>query len=1108
MQMTTNLRLLLESTSHGRHSLNSTMTLSKKLSDDQLSIALGENSLERGKRYYRQGRVTRHTIHDQQEHSVTFSALVKGTKAKPYSLSVSIRWSINYQTVTIAGKCSCPIAYNCKHVAAACFAYQNTLTASVTKTIDRGCLIWLDSLDNSVIEDSNPNSEFIAYVLKPQAQKTSLTVELLLTRIKKMGGLTKGQSKSITTLKHELLLSQGKPKFLVEEDELIIHLLNGQTSYYYQPQLRGAIGSMTLEKMLETGRLYWQSLDSPPLVLGPPRKLNFEWQSDAHDNFHLKINANPEDQLIFTEPAYYLEPAKNLLGLLDCAPLNNHQLQKLLSAPPVPANVADEFSQRLLTQHPQLPLPPPINLDLTDCKGLQPQPHLTLLGSDTPEGMHWHLLKLTFDYGPHRLSAKEGEAVTTVKTAQGYLRIHRQVEEEGHFLDQLFTLGFERFQENKHPDCLFHSPGMHLIERIERWNDLLQNQLQALRNQGWQIEIDPSFQLQFRAADDWKAEIEESRHDWFDMHFEIEVNGQSQPLLPLLMPVIKAYDILNIPEVLTIPLGQHEYLTVASEKLKPFLAVLYEMFDSISLTDRGSLRLSRFDASTLAELESHSYGLFSLTGGEALLQLGRKLRQFEGLTEITPPDNLQAELRNYQRQGLNWLQFLREYQFGGILADDMGLGKTLQTLAHLLVEKQNGRLSKPSLIIAPTSLMSNWRREATRFTPDLRVLVLQGYERKQHFDAIADYDLVLTTYPLLPRDEDFLMMQPYYYLILDEAQIVKNPNAKAAKIVRTIQAEHRLCLTGTPMENHLGELWTQFDFLMPGFLGDSAHFKRLYRTPIEIHGDSEQRQRLSKRIAPFMLRRTKQAVVAELPAKTEIVRSVPLGSQQAILYESIRLAMEQKVQAAIAEKGLARSHITILDALLKLRQTCCDPRTLPLNAAQKVKESAKLELLMEMLPELLEEGRRILIFSQFTRMIALIEKELTAMNILYSKLTGQTKQRDEAIERFKNGEVDVFLISLKAGGVGLNLTEADTVIVYDPWWNPAAEAQAADRAHRIGQDKPVFVYKLITENTVEEKILAIQERKRALAQGVYDGGKKGETFNLTSEDLSLLFEPL
>jgi SNF2 family DNA or RNA helicase len=257
-----------------------------------------------------------------------------------------------------------------------------------------------------------------------------------------------------------------------------------------------------------------------------------------------------------------------------------------------------------------------------------------------------------------------------------------------------------------------------------------------------------------------------------------------------------------------------------------------------------------------------------------------------------------------------------------------------------------------------------------------------------------------------------------------------------------------------------------------------------------------------------MLRRTKQAVATELPAKTEIIRSVPLHPKQAVLYESIRLTMEKKVRDAIAEKGLARSHITILDALLKLRQTCCDPRTLPLVEAQKIKESAKLDLLMEMLPEQLEEGRRILVFSQFTRMIALIEAELNALNIGYSKLTGQTKKRDEAIEHFKSGTVNVFLISLKAGGVGLNLTEADTVIIYDPWWNPATESQAADRAHRIGQDKPVFVYKLVTENTVEEKILAMQERKRALANSIYTDGAKEESLTLTADELTALFEPL
>jgi len=257
-----------------------------------------------------------------------------------------------------------------------------------------------------------------------------------------------------------------------------------------------------------------------------------------------------------------------------------------------------------------------------------------------------------------------------------------------------------------------------------------------------------------------------------------------------------------------------------------------------------------------------------------------------------------------------------------------------------------------------------------------------------------------------------------------------------------------------------------------------------------------------------MMRRTKQEVANELPLKTEIIRSVPLHPKQAALYESIRLTMEKKVRDAIAEKGLSRSHITILDALLKLRQTCCDPRTLPLKEAQKVKESAKLDLLMEILPEQLEEGRRILIFSQFTRMIALIEDELNARKIAYSKLTGQTRKRDDAIELFKSGAVDVFLISLKAGGVGLNLTEADTVIIYDPWWNPAAESQAADRAHRIGQDKPVFVYKLITENTVEEKIIAMQDRKRALAESIYKGGAKEESLKLTAEDLTALFEPL
>jgi SNF2 family DNA or RNA helicase len=310
------------------------------------------------------------------------------------------------------------------------------------------------------------------------------------------------------------------------------------------------------------------------------------------------------------------------------------------------------------------------------------------------------------------------------------------------------------------------------------------------------------------------------------------------------------------------------------------------------------------------------------------------------------------------------------------------------------------------------------------------------------------------------------------------------------------------------MENHLGELWSLFDFLLPGFLGDEKHFKRSWRTPIEQQGDNDRRRRLARRIAPFMLRRRKQDVLAELPPKTEIIRTVALGETQSALYESIRLSMEKRVRDAIATQGLARSHITILDALLKLRQTCCDPRLLSLAAAEKVQASAKLELLMDILPEQLEEGRRVLLFSQFTTMLGLIESELAGRGIPYSKLTGQTRKRDEAIEKFRSGQADVFLISLKAGGVGLNLTEADTVILYDPWWNPAVETQAADRAHRIGQDKPVFVYKLVTENTVEEKILAMQTRKKALADGIYREGASATEAGFDAADLQELFAPV
>ena len=442
-----------------------------------------------------------------------------------------------------------------------------------------------------------------------------------------------------------------------------------------------------------------------------------------------------------------------------------------------------------------------------------------------------------------------------------------------------------------------------------------------------------------------------------------------------------------------------------------------------------------------------------------------------------------------------------------ILADDMGLGKTVQTLAHVLAEKENGRLDRPSIVIAPTSLMTNWRQECERFAPDLRVLVLHGTDRKQHFERISDHDLIITSYPLLPRDSAVLLKEEFHYVILDEAQFIKNPKTQFAQIACALKARHRLCLTGTPMENHLGELWSLFHFLLPGFLGDELRFNSLFRRPIEKGQSEDRRKLLARRVSPFILRRKKEAVAQELPPKTEIVQNVELTGAQRDLYESVRLAMHERVRQEVDSKGFSRAHIIILDALLKLRQICCHPQLLSLPSAQKVKESAKLDLLLDLLPEMISEGRRILLFSQFTSMLDLIEKEIDKLKIPFVRLTGETRDRATPVAAFQDGKVPLFLISLKAGGTGLNLTAADTVIHYDPWWNPAVENQATDRAHRIGQTKNVFVYKLMTVGTVEEKISAMQARKRELVEGLLSE-KSAENLKLTSDDLDVLFSPL
>ena len=1084
------------------------MTNEKKLLRSDIIKECGASFYERGTHYYEAGLVEQCKITSEGALFTQLNATVEGSASSPYKQNIRIVWRPDYRFANIEGNCSCPIGYNCKHVVAACLTYQNGGIEEVRKNSGASCLQWLDNMQQQPTAPKNEGAEeFVAYILRPAKVKNELTVDLIITKEKKFGGLSKGRKTSLQNLRY----SFSYYSYIKQEDsELIKIILALDDSVGGEPLVTGSIGAIALSRLLQTGRLFWQDLDAPALKPGAARDLHLGWQHSNQGDYQLHIVIEPAALPILIDPPHYLDAEEGTVGRFTTASISQAQLRNLLAAPPVPEKVADEFSYRLTVEHPELPLPPPKKVALTEIPDLAPVPQLILFGDQVNPKQYVHFMQVNFKYGDWLLPAHETKDYCVIKSGEGLVRIKRTLNAENSAITRLKELGFTGapLPEKSTNELVLGSYAKSSVESATRWGYFLETVLPELENSGWHIEYRDSFLLDFQAVDNWDAEISDSQTDWFEMRFNIEVAGQSIPLLPLIMPVLENYDLHNLPELLNIPVSDYRFLTIPSEKIKPFLVILLELFGSSTLDKNGALKISRFNAASLADMETHSYGLFSIKGGEALRKLAQKLSDFKGIADVPVPHNLQATLRDYQKLGLNWLQFLREYSFAGILADDMGLGKTIQTLAHLLVEKQSGRMQAPSLIIAPTSLLSNWRREAERFTPDLNMLILQGTERKQLFYKIRDYDLIMTTYPLLPRDEETLLEHKYHYLILDEAQIVKNPLSKGAQIVRQIKSSHRLCLTGTPMENHLGELWAQFDFLMPGFLGNSAAFKKLYRTPIETFGNAEQKSNLSRRVAPFMLRRTKQEVASELPAKTEIIRSVPLYEKQAALYESIRLTMEKKVRDAIAQRGLSRSHITILDALLKLRQTCCDPRTLLIQEAQKINQSAKLDLLMELVPELLEEGRKILVFSQFTRMIALIEDELNKRMIGYSKLTGQTKDRDAAIEMFKSGEVNVFLISLKAGGIGLNLTEADTVIIYDPWWNPAVETQAADRAHRIGQEKPVFVYKLITENTVEEKMIAMQERKRALANSVYKEGGKEEALQLTAEDLTALFEPL
>lgn len=630
-----------------------------------------------------------------------------------------------------------------------------------------------------------------------------------------------------------------------------------------------------------------------------------------------------------------------------------------------------------------------------------------------------------------------------------------------------------------------------------------------LRAMGWGVQVEQDYPCRVVDGAQWYADLSDpgDERDWFELELGVDVDGERIDLLPVLLEVIESRGFEELMHfrgrTMALPLGEKRFLAVPPHRLRAIGRVLSELYKVEGTSDSGRLRVPEV-GSYLDELD--------VAFGEQLDWVGTTKRSAVRNLSLehapaSEPRMLKATLRPYQREGLNFLQHLRRHGAGGVLADDMGLGKTLQTIAHIVKEREEGRLDNPVLIVAPTSLVGNWKREIEKFAPGTIVVVHHGSRRQLGVRNIPGADIVITTYGLLVRDTDIFETQPFYLIALDEAQTIKNARSQAHKACKKVNADFRLCLSGTPIENNLDELWALFDFAMPGLLGDAARFRSAFRFPIERDGNADRLETLRNRVRPYILRRLKDEVASELPPKTEMVRGIELKDEQRDLYESIRIAAHAQVRKAVKKKGLAASTIDILSALMKLRQACCDPRLVRVTAAKDIQGSAKFNALFEMMLPMLEQGRRVLIFSQFTSMLALIGTELERQCVSYVSITGNTTNREEKVDIFQAGLAKVFLISLKAGGTGLNLTRADTVIHYDPWWNPAAQAQATDRAYRIGQKRPVFVYNLIVTGSVEERMVNLQRRKKALADGLLAKDEDGQS-EFSAGEVDDLFAPL
>jgi superfamily II DNA or RNA helicase len=730
----------------------------------------------------------------------------------------------------------------------------------------------------------------------------------------------------------------------------------------------------------------------------------------------------------------------------------------------VPFRDRDEFLRQFWASSLPEDLEVPDDLKLSTA-GAPPAPRLVITKAPPERERDTLDAALWFDYDGG--SVAEGQAArAVVNVGEGRITTRDAAAEEA-AKALLLELGFREGPPPRSPDATLEIAPRHL-GRVVR----------VLIGRGWQVEAEGH---RYRAPGIRRMSIS-SGIDWFDLTGAVDFGGQEASLPALLAAARKGQDFVLLDDG-SRGLLPEDWL----ERLSPLA--------ELGVPEGEALRFHRSQATLLDALLASQPEVDKDADFRKLLE---RLNAHATIAPVDQPEGFVGRLREYQRLGLGWLQFLGEFAFGGCLADDMGLGKTIQVLALLEARRTASNPTVPSLVVVPRSLVHNWIEEAARFTPQLRVLDYTGQARADHRPDFGAYDLVVTTYGTVRRDVVELRTFRFDYVILDEAQAIKNAASQASRACRLLTSNHRLAMSGTPVENHLGELGALFEFLNPGMLGRAA----AQRARVAGASDADSVAVLARALKPFILRRTKEQVLSELPTKTEQTLYCELEPKQRKMYDQMKAHYRQSLTATIGKLGLARAKVYVLEALLRLRQVACHPGLVDKSLVDE--SSAKIDTLFESLREVLDEGHKALVFSQFTSLLSIVRPRLEAEGIKYEYLDGKTVKRAEKVKRFQEDpECPVFLISLKAGGQGLNLTAADYVFILDPWWNPAVEAQAVDRAHRIGQTRPVFAYRLIARDTVEEQIVELQRNKRHLADAII-AADSSLLKSLTAEDLQRL----